>query len=73
MSRPETFRALQIMREASERLAHRMTDAELERLAQYGAALIAVAARERRSRRKSLQSVAQNTTPFLDVISREVA
>ncbi|MCA8897021.1 MAG: hypothetical protein KDA48_17310 [Amphiplicatus sp.] len=46
MSRPETFRALRIVAEASERLAHRMTDAELERLAQAGAELIGFARAE---------------------------
>lgn len=46
MSRPETFRALKIIAEASDRLVHRMTDPELERLAQAGAELIGIARAE---------------------------
>lgn len=58
MSRAETFKALRITLEAATRLAHRMTPAELQRVENFGAALIAAADTERRSRRESLQGVA---------------
>lgn len=50
MSRPETFRALRIVLEAVERLAHRMSDAELARVADFGAALNDAAEREKARR-----------------------
>lgn len=50
MSRAETFRALKITLEAAHRLAHRMTPADLERLENFGAALIDAANGERRAR-----------------------
>ena len=51
MSRGDTFRALPIITEAASRLAHRFTDAELERLAQAGAEIVEVASAEHARRR----------------------
>ncbi len=51
MSRGETFKALQIALDAAERLKHRMTDRELERLTEYGASLVAAANSEKARRR----------------------
>lgn len=48
MSRSETFRALQIVLSAAARLAHRMTDAELQKVENFGAALTAVARDQKR-------------------------
>lgn len=42
MSRRETFQALRIVSESSARLAHRMTDAQLDRIAQVGAELMEI-------------------------------
>ena len=50
MSRPETFRALRIVFEATTRLARRMTNPELERIEEFGRAMIAVARQESQSR-----------------------
>lgn len=50
MSRAETFRALRITLEAAMRLAHRMTPADLQKIEDFGAALIAAADHERARR-----------------------
>ena len=47
MSRPETFRALRVVLEASTRLAGRMSEAELQKVENMGAALIAAVEFER--------------------------
>ena len=50
MSRAETFRALRITLEAATRLAHRMTADDLQKVENFGAALIAAAKYERARR-----------------------
>lgn len=50
MSRAETFRALRITLEAATRLAHRMTVDDLQKIENFGAALIAAAEHERARR-----------------------
>lgn len=50
MSRAEAFKALRITLEACERLAHRMNPQELQKVENFGAALIAAADNERARR-----------------------
>lgn len=50
MSRAETFKALRITLEAATRLAHRMTCDDLQKVENFGAALIAAAEHERARR-----------------------
>lgn len=50
MSRAETFKALRITLEAATRLAHRMTQTDLQKIENFGAALIAAAECERARR-----------------------
>ncbi|MFZ5617557.1 MAG: hypothetical protein ACOZAA_09595 [Pseudomonadota bacterium] len=71
MSRAETFKALRITLEACARLAHRMSPAELQKVENFGAALIAVADTERKSRRESLQGVAQINTFRIETFDPE--
>ncbi len=57
MSRAETFKALQIALDAAERLKHRMTDRELEKLSECGAALIGLANGECAHRKGRVQNL----------------
>lgn len=47
MSRGDTFRALQIVYEAAQRLAHKFTHRELSQLSRFGQTLMTIAERER--------------------------
>ena len=71
MSRTETFKALRIVLEAATRLAHRMTPAELQKIENFGVALIAAAEHERKSRRASRQGVAQLNTIRIETFEPE--
>lgn len=62
ISRRGLFQALDILRDAASRLVTRMTETQLFRLEEFGAALIAAANDGRKSRRESSRCVAQNNT-----------
>ncbi|MCA8888651.1 MAG: hypothetical protein KDA46_07485 [Parvularculaceae bacterium] len=50
MSRADLFKALRVTLEATGRLAHRMTPAELQKIKSFGAAIAATAEHERARR-----------------------